>query len=215
VKSFIFFLLPEKIKTKLRVNDIGYLNDSFVEKYSDSNEVSGHLYRATNLKDSLIDHFENKLEHLLKWEDLNSMRFSLEARVPFLDHRLVEKTLASANDDTIRKGVTKYILREAMKGIVPEKIRQRKDKMGFATPQDEWFREHDWQILIEEVLKSKSFADRKIIDPLIAQKRYTEHLSGKENIAKEIWKWIHLEYWFRVFVDNPIPQEAKASAITV
>ena len=80
------------------------------------------------------------LEHLLKWEDRNSMCFSLESRVPFLDHRLVEKTLSTPANQIIQKGMTKHILREALKEILPESIRLRKDKVGFATPQDKWFR---------------------------------------------------------------------------
>lgn len=211
LKSFAFFLLPKKFRTKLRVGEKGYMDSSFVSKYSGSNAVSGKLYGSNSLKDSLLDHFENKLEHLLKWEDLNSMHFSLEARVPFLDYRLVEKTLASADNWAIRKGVTKFILRESMKGILPEKIRMRNDKMGFGTPQDEWFREPVWQGIIEDIIKSKSFGSRKIIDPAVAFKKYREHLSGKINIAKEIWKWIHLELWFRTFIDDGLPGSSHES----
>ena len=202
IKSFAFFLLPKHFRTKVRVGEKGYLNSSFVKRYSGSNAIAGKLYGSKSLKDALLDHFENKLEHLLKWEDLNSMHFSLEARVPFLDYRLVEKTLASADNWAIKKGVTKYILRESMKGILPEKIRMRNDKMGFGTPQDEWFREPAWQRIIEDIIKSESLGSRKIIDPVVALKKYREHLSGKINIAKEIWKWIHLELWFRTFIDD-------------
>jgi asparagine synthase (glutamine-hydrolysing) len=84
--------------------------------------------------------FEYKLEHLLKWEDRNSMCFSIESRVPFLDHRLVEKTLSTPAHQIIQKGMTKFILRDALKKILPESIRLRKDKVGFSRPQDKWFR---------------------------------------------------------------------------
>ncbi|MHC2993597.1 asparagine synthetase, partial [Pontibacter sp. HJ8] len=160
IKSFVYFLFPEKLRTKVRVGEKGYLNKSFVDKYSKTNAIAGKLYGSTTLKDSLLDHFENKLEHLLKWEDVNSMHFSLEARVPFLDYRLVEKTLASSADWAIRDGITKYILRESMKGVLPEKIRMRQDKIGFGTPQDEWFREPAWKKIVEEVLNSTSFKNR-------------------------------------------------------
>ncbi|MFC4872906.1 asparagine synthase (glutamine-hydrolyzing) [Negadavirga shengliensis] len=202
IKSFLFFLLPEKLRTRMRVDEKGYMYKDFVEKYSSTNNIAGNLYGSNSLKNALLDHFENKLEHLLKWEDLNSMHYSLEARVPFLDYRLVEKTLASANDWAIREGITKFILREAMAGILPEKIRMRNDKMGFGTPQDEWFREPKWQQLVKEILTSASFRNRNIIDPQIAINKYEEHLSGKINIAKEIWKWVHLELWFRIFIDK-------------
>ncbi len=92
-----------------------------------------NLYDPDSMQDALFSHFEYKLEHLLKWEDRNSMYFSLEARVPFLDHNLVERCLATDGLGRIKDGMTKAILREGMKGIVPEKIRLRKDKLGFGT----------------------------------------------------------------------------------
>ncbi|MBX0332366.1 asparagine synthase (glutamine-hydrolyzing) [Pontibacter sp. HSC-14F20] len=202
LKSFVYFLLPENMRTKMRVDEKGYMQDAFVEKYSQSNGIAGNLYGSNSLKDALLDHFENKLEHLLKWEDLNSMHFSLEARVPFLDYRLVEKTLASSDNWAIRHGITKFILREAMKGVLPEKIRMRQDKIGFGTPQDEWFREPAWRNIIEGILKSDSFRRRNLINAEVAIRKYREHLSGKTNIAKEIWKWVHLELWFRTFIDQ-------------
>lgn len=186
----------------MRVGEKGYMARPFVEKYSKTNAISGRLYGSKTLQDALLDHFENKLEHLLKWEDLNSMHFSLEARVPFLDYRLVEKTLASADRWAIKDGITKFILREAMKGTLPEKIRMRNDKLGFGTPQDEWFRKPAWKKIIEEIISSDSFKNRGLIDPEVALKKYQEHLSGKINIAKEIWKWVHLELWFRIFIDK-------------
>jgi len=193
--------LPKRIRTKLRVGEKGYLKQEFINMFQNDNSVSGNLYGSQSLKDALLDHFEYKLEHLLKWEDRNSMYFSLEARVPFLDYRLVEKTLATTSGRIIRKGMTKYILREAMLGILPEKIRMRKDKIGFDTPEDEWFRQPIWQKKINEILQSNSFAKRNLINPEIAQLKYTQHLQGEINISKEIWKWIHLELWFRKYID--------------
>ena len=138
---------------------------------------------------------------MLKWEDRNSMWFSLEARVPFLDYRLVERVLATSADMVINKGMTKHLLREAMRGILPEKIRQRRDKIGFDTPQDEWFRTPAWQKIIQDVLASESFRSRNLINADKVQADYRRHLDGKINIAKEIWKWVHLEMWFRRFID--------------
>jgi asparagine synthase (glutamine-hydrolysing) len=201
IKSFLFFLLPNRIRTNVRVNEKGYLNTEFVKEYKESNSVGYNLYGSKSLTGALLDHFEYKLEHLLKWEDRNSMWFSLESRVPFLDYRLVEKTLATSNDLKIKQGATKYILREAMKGTLPEKIYMRQDKIGFGTPQDEWFREPAWQYLVNEVLDSKSFNDRNLIDSQNAKKLFKKHLSGRANVSKEIWKWIHLEMWFREYID--------------
>jgi asparagine synthase (glutamine-hydrolysing) len=201
IKSFLFFMLPKRIRTNVRVSEKGYLVKDFVTMFKDSNSIAGNLYGSKNLSDALLDHFEYKLEHLLKWEDRNSMCFSLESRVPFLDFRLVEKTLATSSDLKVKDGMTKNILREAMKGILPEKIRLRRDKIGFETPQDEWFRTPAWQAIIEEVIFSQSFKDRNLINPEIVMKKYKKHLEGEINCASEIWKWIHLELWFREFID--------------
>jgi len=202
LKTFLYFLMPEKLKTRLRVNEKGYLNQEFVEKYQSGNSIAGNLYNSGSLHDALLDHFEYKLEHLLKWEDRNSMWFSLEARVPFLDYRLVEKTLATSGDLIIRKGMTKHILRESMKGILPEKIRMRRDKVGFDTPQDEWFKKPMWRNMISEILNSKSFAGRGMINPKAAINLFQSHISGKANVSKEIWKLVQLELWHRQFIDK-------------
>ena len=200
-KTFAYFLLPKAWRTKLRVGEKGYLRPEFVERYRHTDNIAGNLYASNSLNEALLDHFEYKLEHLLKWEDRNSMSFSLEARVPFLDYRLVEKVLATSGDLIIKNGMTKHLLREGMKDILPEKIRMRRDKMGFGTPQDEWFRTSSWQNIVNEVLDSSSFKEREFINPGKAKSLYKQHLQGSINIAKEIWKWVHLEYWFRYFID--------------
>lgn len=201
IKTFAYFLLPSTLRTKARVGEKAYLNKDFVNKYSKTNAIASNLYAANSLNEALINHFEYKLEHLLKWEDRNSMAFSLEARVPFLDHRLVEASLSADSRDIIVNGMTKAPLREAMKGILPDKIRLRTDKMGFGTPQDEWFRGTDFQILVNDILSSDSFKYRNIIEVEIAENMYQKHMKGEINIAKEIWKWVHLELWFRTYID--------------
>jgi asparagine synthase (glutamine-hydrolysing) len=200
VKSFVFFLLPEKFQTRAR-SSIQYIDDQFKRENSQGSVITEKLYASRSLKEALIDHFEYKLEHLLKWEDRNSMWFSLESRVPFLDHQLVERALAMEGTEKISKGMTKAILRNAMKGVLPEKIRNRRDDIGFDTPEDNWFRETKLQEFIQDLLHSKSFSERGFIQPEKARKLYSEHLTGSRNISKEIWKWIHLELWFREFID--------------
>jgi len=202
LKTFVFFLLPEKLRTESRIMQRGYLSRAFAVSNKYESKIAGDLYGSRSLKESLINHFEFKLEHLLKWEDRNSMWFSIEARVPFLDHRLVEKTLSSDEGFIIRDGSTKAILRDSMKGIVPEKIRKRKDKMGFGTPQAEWFREPALKSLVENIINSESFAKREIISPDKAAMLFKRHLDRKTDISREIWKWINLELWFRYYIDR-------------
>jgi asparagine synthase (glutamine-hydrolysing) len=199
--SLAYFMLPSSTRSKVRTSDNGYLNSEFIKHYEKSNSITSTLYSSSSLHEALLDHFEYKLEHLLKWEDKNSMFFSLEARTPFLDYRLVERTLALPPEKIIKDGMTKHILRESMKNTLPEPIRMRRDKIGFDTPQSNWFKEKIFKDYISEIIHSNSFKDRNIINPKKAELLYQKHIDGKINISKEIWKWIHLEEWYREFID--------------
>ncbi len=200
IKSFIYFSLPSTMKTKLSIYKNNILSDDFIKSYSHDNSIIKKLYGANSFRDALLFHFELKLEHLLKWGDINSMTNSVEARLPFLDHRLVEKTIASKHD-VIKKGMTKIILRDALKDILPRKIRLRIDKMGYGTPQDSWLRDENFKKLITDILESKSFNNRGIFDVIKVKKYYKQHLLGKVDHSEKIWKCINLELWFREFID--------------
>jgi asparagine synthase (glutamine-hydrolysing) len=142
------------------------------------------------------------LEHLLKWDDLNSMSFSIESRVPFLDHNLVETTLSLPNNLLMQKGVSKYILRESVKDILPPQIYNRLDKKGFETPSDEWFRVNPFKDYIYGMLDSPRFQNRGYFDVKDCKLKYRKHLERKANLSNEIWKWINLEIWFQKFIDK-------------
>ena len=202
LKTFAFFLLPKSLRLQARVAKAEYIQDEFFNRHKGANIVAGELYGAKSLKEALINHFEYKLEHLLKWSDLNSMHFSLESRVPFLDYRLVEYTLSLPNNAYIQKGLTKYILRESMKGILPEKIRMRYDKVGFATPEDEWFREKFFQELIFSILEEPIPSFSRYINTQVAIKRYKSHLNKEINCSKDIWKWINLHFWLKALEEE-------------
>ena len=90
----------------------------------------GHRIQADLMKFSL--------PILLRYEDRNSMAFGIESRVPFLDHPLVEWLGTLPADMKLDGGWTKRILREALKGILPEKVCTRKSKLGFSAPETEW-----------------------------------------------------------------------------
>lgn len=200
-KALGFFLLPSKWRTKLKMYRLGYLNKQKINEVYNSDLISAKLYGAKTLKDALINHFHYKLEHLLKWEDRNSMHFAIESRVPFLDHRLVEYTLSLPSNKILSKGFTKVVLRSTMKDLLPESIRLRQDKVGFGTPQDDWFRTDDMSNFIWDIIRSESFEKRGFFDVKQVHTQFSRHLKGEINIAKEIWKWIHLELWYREFID--------------
>lgn len=197
IMAMFYYMLPGSLKTTARVREKGYLKNDFYETCRHESTVSRDLFSADSLSASLVDHFEHKMEHLLKWEDLNSMRFSLEARVPFLDHRLVERTLSTSADMIIRSGMTKSLMREALKGVVPEKIRMRRDKTGFGTPQDQWFKDPGLQNLIKAAISPDSLISRNYIEHEAAERIYSRYCKGGTGMEKEIWKWISLEGWYQ------------------
>lgn len=200
VKFMVFFLLPSKMRTKVRVMQRGYINPEFVAKHQ-GGVIADKLYGTNTMEEMLIAHFEYKLEHLTKWGDRDTMAFGVEGRSPFLDKELVEYSIALKDELKIKGGYTKFILREVMKGIMPEKVRLRVDKKGFAIPQDEWFRTEKFQKLVNDILSSESFAKRGYFKQEEANKLYQRHLTGEINISKDIWKWINLELWFREYID--------------
>lgn len=200
VKYMAFFLLPSRMRTKVRVMQRGYIDPEFVAKHKDS-VIADKLYGAETMTEMLVNHFEYKLEHLCKWGDRDTMAFGMEGRSPFLDKDLVEYSIALQDELKIKGGYTKFILREVMKGIMPEKVRLRVDKRGFSVPMDEWYRTEKFQKVVKEILESESFAKRGYFVPEEAVKLYQRHLSGEINISKDIWKWVNLELWFRTYID--------------
>ncbi len=89
--------------------------------------------------DWLLTHATN-LPMLLHWEDRNSMSHGIEARVPFLDHRLVEFSLSLHSDNLFDRALTKRVLRDGLRDLLPAKVHVRRDKLGFATPEGDWVR---------------------------------------------------------------------------
>ena len=141
------------------------------------------------------------LPALLHYEDRNSMAFSIESRVPFLDYRFVEYVASLPLDQKIRNGITKFSLRKAIRGIVPESIRCRMDKMGFVTPEEVWMRD-ELRPFVRELLSSDSFRARKYWDAGAVAQSYSAFLDGKSAYSPEIWRVVCAELWLRKFFDR-------------
>ncbi|MCC6721091.1 MAG: asparagine synthase (glutamine-hydrolyzing) [Bacteroidia bacterium] len=119
---------------------------------------------------------------LLRYEDRNSMAFSIETRVPFMDYKLVTFLHSLPSDFIINKGFTKYILRESLKEYLPFKIKNRISKLGFATPQNEWIKEKLFPIMKEHFFKMKNpyLLNMKIYEDFLVypkSKLYSEDFS--------------------------------------
>jgi len=98
--------------------------------------------------------FNTNLPSLLRYEDKNSMRHSIEARLPFLDYRLVEHNLNLKSDHKIKEGWSKFILRKFLEGRLPAEVIWRKNKLGFEAPEKSWIKQHE-TIMKDEIRKSK------------------------------------------------------------
>jgi asparagine synthase (glutamine-hydrolysing) len=144
------------------------------------------------------------LPALLHYEDRNSMAFSIEARVPYLDFRFVEYVASLPLDQKIHNGVTKVLLRAAIRGLVPESVRCRMDKMGFVTPEEVWMRE-DLRPFVLEILSSQAFRGRNYWNAEAVIRNYLSFLEGKSDYSPEIWRIVCTELWLRRFFDQRLP----------
>lgn len=144
----------------------------------------------------------NNLQHLLRFEDRNSMAHSIEARVPFTDPPLVEWAFSHADDSQIRGGWTKWPLRIASLDTVPERIVWRRDKVGFETPDLEMTRrllaEAPIQLHCSEFLL-------QFLEPSAVQSNVDAVRQGlaSPDQAKLVWRWLVLESWHRQFSACP------------
>ena len=138
------------------------------------------------------------LSMLLRYEDRNSMAHSIEARVPFLDHRLVEFNLRLGNSHKIVGGDTKRVLRSAMRGILPEDVRTRRDKLGFATPEQRWFR-GPLRALVEEGINDTLARYPGLLAENETRTLASDMLEGRRPLDFTLWRIINLGIWGRLF----------------
>ena len=133
------------------------------------------------------------------------MAHSIESRLPFLDYRLAELAFSLPSEMKILGGTTKRVLRSAMKGLLPEEVRNRKDKIGFSTPEDTWFRT-DLNDTVLSVINSERFHKRPFFNHDNVKKEIMAHQAGEKNISATIWQWVNLELWMRMYIDGTIKQ---------
>ena len=199
-------LLKARICQKKPKPFTNLLNKDFANEYS--NEKLSVNYN--NLKLRLLDDiFEQSLPSLLRYEDKNTMRFSLEGRVPFIDKELLKYLFSLDDDAIIHEGWNKRILRDSMKGLLPEKIRARRNKIGFTTPQSEWFNSIHKDL--EQILTSDKFAHRKYFDQMEVMREFKLDEKNKSSFSSmAFWRIINLELWLQEFFDEKVePKEEK------
>ncbi|HEY0462292.1 MAG TPA: asparagine synthase (glutamine-hydrolyzing) [Pyrinomonadaceae bacterium] len=146
------------------------------------------------------------LHELLMKQDQMSMAASIESRVPFLDHKLVELTAQMPVKMKLRGKETKFLLREAMKGILPAEILTR-SKMGFPVPVGNWFRNEFRHIVDEYILSERSLA-RGIFHADFVRELVARHNAG-ENHDERLWFLVNFEIWQRRFLDGETTEKRK------
>jgi asparagine synthase (glutamine-hydrolysing) len=141
--------------------------------------------------------------------DRMSMAHSIETRVPLLDHKLVEFAATIPPEMNLRGGTTKYILKRAMRGILPDRIIDR-PKQGFAVPLGYWFRgklgSYVRDLLLGEQGRRRGFFHQPYIESLLAR-----HERG-QNLDLQLWTLISFELWSRSFLDDQTHRRARTAA---
>lgn len=141
-------------------------------------------------------------------QDQMSMATSIESRVPFLDHKLVEFTAKMPDTMKLRGGTTKYVLRQSMKHILPERILSR-GKMGFPVPIGSWFR-GPFRSIVDEYILSDRAIGRGIFDISFVKQLVHRHQFDGEDHAERLWALVNFEMWLRQFFDGENPSESKS-----
>lgn len=128
------------------------------------------------------------------------MAFSVESRVPFLDPRLVEYIFSLPPEAIIGSGWNKRVMREALAGILPEKIRRRRWKVGFTTPEMAWLiARKDY---VNDIFNSDSFNSRPWFDAAAVRDAFGRICEGTAEETLAVWRVLNLEIWLRVFFDR-------------
>ena len=140
------------------------------------------------------------LVELLMKQDQMSMAASIESRVPYLDHELVEYVVGLPAECKLRGWQTKVVLREALRDLIPAEIRTRR-KMGFPVPVGSWLR-GPFGAVIDEFVTGPRATERGLLEPHHLRRLADEHRSGQAEHGTRLWLLTNLEIWQRIFLDG-------------
>jgi asparagine synthase (glutamine-hydrolysing) len=197
LKNTLINLIPQKFRQQI-------FTKSRIPKWLNfSKLVKKVLHPHINLKSSTCIREESikqlsggNLQRLLHWEDRNSMAFSIESRVPFLDHELVEFSIALPDYYKIYRGITKGVMREACRDILPKAIYTRTDKIGFMPAEEIWMRENA-QIIRSQLEMAVNDLNGLVNDYL--PKEFDDFIARRKDFSFEFWRVICLWRWTKVF----------------
>jgi asparagine synthase (glutamine-hydrolysing) len=202
-----FAVFPEHMHRDLLVDaDKLGVRDPYGVELRCYDEVSAGTMEKMTYSD-----IQTYLVELLMKQDQMSMAASVESRVPFLDHRIVEYAAAMPGKYKLRGSKTKLVLREALRDLVPRRIMSR-SKMGFPTPISEWLRK-PFLPLLQEFVTGPRALQRGLFVPETVRRLVEEHRSGARDHGDRLWLLINLEIWQRIFIDGENHAEVMDVAV--
>lgn len=204
-KYLLNYIVPETIKDPLRRrtgrqhNAPDWLNLDRLGALPVNPMVSNGAYTAQNIKDLSISQLvSSNLQMLLHWEDRDSMAHSIESRVPFLDYRLVEFVLGLPDEFKLHGGVTKRVLRDSMRSVLPEGVRMRMDKLGFVTPEEVWLKERATG-QFRAALNESIDISHGILNADATRCLFEKTLQGDVPFSFLQWRLINFGHWLKAF----------------
>jgi asparagine synthase (glutamine-hydrolysing) len=186
-------LLRPELAARVAGYDPGWQYPHYYRRFSGA--AADHLNRLMyiDLKTLLADSYMEKV-------DKATMACSLEARVPLLDHRLVELAFQIPSRLKVRGWSLKRLLKKAVAGIVPDAV-LRRPKHGFSVPMDPWFR-GEMRAYVREILLDERTRRRGLFDSRAVERLLGDHLSGRSVYSDQIWLLLNLELWQRIYLDG-------------
>lgn len=182
---------------------------AFEERVKDTPNLSAAYKSDDDITQMCLDQtLVYSIPQLCHNEDSNSMDFSVEVRMPFLDYRIVEFALALDSAYKVKGVWQKWIIRKALKAYLPVKVRRRRNKMGYPAPFFRWLRESDEKEQFKEVIFA--FAKRNIVPAETIEANYNAHMSGKANMESVLYRYLAMELWLRTCKFDKISEMAEA-----
>jgi len=195
-------LYSAELQNHLRQSDPAIEHHQSFESVCDADFLNQMLYLDTKI-------FMVSLN--LNYNDKMSMASSVEVRVPFLDRELAEFAAWHIPPNMKLKGwfqpTTKHIFREAMRNSLPAEV-LRQPKAGFAAPVDYWLA-NDLREMVDDLLSEANIRERGLFRPETVRRYVNEHRSGAEDWSMQIWQFLTLEHWMRIFLDSTAAQSTE------
>ncbi len=190
IKSLILYYLyftKAKVRLSRLKGKVKFLKNEYIEMIN-SNLVHNISSKYKNISELQYNEiYKVQMPHLLKYEDKNSMRNSIEARLPFIDYRLLETAFSLNNSYKIYKGWTKYILRKSIENILPKEVVWRTNKLGFEAPNKSWLDSIEKEI-------HQSISNSKILNKIMDKKPIIKNL---DNFLK--WRLYNIAKWEEIY----------------